>query len=186
MLLISILIRLDSRGPVLYTPRMLGHHGAPFLLLRFRTMALDAPDHAPPQERFTRVGRVIRNLSLDHLPTLLNLLNGTLTLIGPRPMEPEHVDLQDPAWQRYFQIKPGLLNYAVLQLGQTWTPTQRRDPAVNRDLELAYIEKQSFLFDLRLFCAWMRALVTSRGNVKARGAAQVAGERKSDGDDQPS
>jgi sugar transferase EpsL len=73
------------------------------------------------EKRLTTVGRFIRNYSLDHLPMLLNLLKGDITIVGPRPMELEVVRLDDPMWQQYFQAKPGLLNYAVLKLGKMWT-----------------------------------------------------------------
>ena len=70
-LIIAVLIRLDSEGPILYTPRMIGQAGTPFWLLRFRTMA---------GQQVTGVGKFLRNYSLDHLPMLINLLRGDLTL----------------------------------------------------------------------------------------------------------
>ena len=103
ILVIAILIKLDSPGPVLYVPQMVGQNGKRFRLFRFRTMHIDKPTHLSPGERLTRVGRFIRNYSLDHLPTLVNILRGDLSAVGPRPMEPEVVDLQDPSWQKYFQ-----------------------------------------------------------------------------------
>jgi lipopolysaccharide/colanic/teichoic acid biosynthesis glycosyltransferase len=116
LLLIAILIKIDSSGPVLYDPVMMGQYGRLFRLCRFRTM-YKASAALPAEQRHTRVGRFIRNYSLDHLPMLLNLLRGDLTLIGPRPMELRSVDIQDPLWKRYFEAKPGLFNYAVLRLG---------------------------------------------------------------------
>jgi lipopolysaccharide/colanic/teichoic acid biosynthesis glycosyltransferase len=122
LLLVAILIKLDSPGPVLYTSEMIGRGGRRFRLYRFRTMSPAQPGQTTAEERLTRSGRFIRNCSLDHLPTLLNILTGDLAVIGPRPMEPEFVDLADPAWQRYFSIRPGLFNYAVLRMGQTTAP----------------------------------------------------------------
>jgi lipopolysaccharide/colanic/teichoic acid biosynthesis glycosyltransferase len=143
MLVIAILVRLDSPGPILYTPHMVGHQGRLFRLRRFRTMFTDRHDAGDPDERLTRVGRFLRTYSLDHLPMLLNLLDGSLTLVGPRPMEPDVVELRDPIWQRYFRVKPGLLNYAVLRLGSRWTSSRSSRPMLNQDLELAYIARQS-------------------------------------------
>src|SRR5690242_2044678 len=99
---IALCIRRETGGPILYIPPMVGRRGRVFPFFRFRTMVIDpgAPD--PPTLSLTRVGRFIRTYSLDHLPVLLNLLIGDLTLIGPRPMELHKVDMRDPNWQSYF------------------------------------------------------------------------------------
>lgn len=169
MLLIAILITWDRTGPVLYRPQMVGQNGRPFSLLRFRTMRLEDKILRTNEERLTRIGRFIRNYSLDHLPMLFNLLKGDLTLVGPRPMEVAVIDMEDPVWQRYFQVKPGLVNYAVLKLGRTWTPGRTAAPELNQELELQYLEKRSPIFDLKLLWKSIRTLITSRGNIKARG-----------------
>ena len=118
---------------------------------------------------FTRVGRFIRNYSLDHLPSLLNVLKGDIGIIGPRPMEPEFVDMQDPRWQRYFQVRSGLLNYAVLKLGKTFGPSRANNLALKQELELEYIEKRSLAFDCQLLLEVIWAHIASKGNIKMRG-----------------
>lgn len=165
--LISILIRRDSRGPALYAPAVVGQYGRLFPLLRFRTMHTVDGD-APPDVRLTRVGRVLRDGSLDHLPMLVNLLIGDLTLVGPRPMERGVVDLTDPTWRAYVQVKPGVINHAVVVLGQAWTPSRVSRPTLNQELELAYAARRTVWVDVRLVARAIRALVASRGNVKAR------------------
>ena len=169
ILVIAILIKLDSPGPALYVPQMVGKDGRLFHLFRFRTMRADSPTSLNPKDRLTSVGRFIRNYSLDHLPTLLNILRGDLSIVGPRPMEPEFVDLQDPAWQAYFQVQPGFFNYAVLKLGSTFGPSSAGNLALKRELELEYIQKQSLAYDLQLFFKFILAHIASGGNVKARG-----------------
>jgi lipopolysaccharide/colanic/teichoic acid biosynthesis glycosyltransferase len=169
ILLIAILIKLDSPGPILYVPLMMGRKGELFRLLRFRTMTVDDLGGLNQRRGFTRIGRFIRNYSLDHLPTLINVLKGDLSVIGPRPMEPEYVDLQDPAWQRYFQVRPGFLNYAVLKLGRTFGPSSASNLPLKRELELEYIQNQSFVYDLHLLLKFIRGQIASRGNIKARG-----------------
>lgn len=163
-LVISLLIKLESQGPVLYAPRMMGQHGREFRLFRFRTMKHVRSDVQP-----TRVGSFIRNYSLDHLPQLINLLTGDLTLVGPRPMEVHLVDLQDPIWLDYFRSKPGLFNYAVLKLGKAWTPSRHTDPSLNQELELNYARKRSPWLDVKVLLAFLREFIRSKGNVKARG-----------------
>ncbi|MBN1139348.1 MAG: sugar transferase [Anaerolineae bacterium] len=170
LLLIAILIKLDSPGPVLNTPEMIGRDGKRFRLRRFRTMSPARPGHTIPEERLTRAGRFVRNYSLDHLPTLFNVVTGDLALVGPRPMEPEFVDLADPTWQRYFSIRPGLFNYAVLKLGRTFGPSSAGNLPRKLALEMEYIDQQSLWYDLQLLARFARAHLASRGNVKARGA----------------
>jgi len=165
MFIIALLIKRDSSGSIFYIPKMVGQHGRLFPLFRFRTMYAD--QHARAQS-FTPVGRFIRTYSLDHLPTLINLVLGHLTIIGPRPMELDIVDMRVPTWNTYFQIKPGLLNAAVLTLGKMWTPSRISHPEHNQTLELAYIQSQSGRGDLKLFMQFVYALITSKGNVKAR------------------
>jgi lipopolysaccharide/colanic/teichoic acid biosynthesis glycosyltransferase len=91
-------------------------------------------------------------------------------------MEPEFVDMQDPTWRRYFQVRPGLLNYAVLKLGKTFGPSRANNLALKQELELEYIEKQSLAFDLQLLLEIIRAHIISKGNIKMRGvpAPEVA------------
>lgn len=174
IVVIAILIKLDSSGPVLYVPQMVGKSGKLFNLFRFRTMYVDGSDHLEQGKGFTRVGRFIRNYSLDHLPTLVNVLKGDITVVGPRPMEPQFVDLQDPTWQRYFQVTPGFFNYAVLKLGKTYGHSKAGNLPLKQELELEYIQKQSLMFDLQLFLRFVWAHIVSRGNVKARGKPDPA------------
>ena len=178
MTLIALLIRIESPGPILYTSHMVGQNGRVFSLLRFRTLSTVMTDSGI-QQRLTRAGALIRNTSLDHLPMLVNLLHGDLTLVGPRPMEIQVVELTDPMWQQYFQVRPGVVNYAVLKLGKSWTPSRLSNPNLNQVLELDYYQKRSSMLDLQLFIQWLVAYITSRGNVKARGIPDPEAEHKS-------
>ncbi|HEU0293403.1 MAG TPA: sugar transferase [Anaerolineales bacterium] len=175
ILLIAVLIQLDSPEAILYMPQMVGQHGKVFSLFRFRTMSVDLLN---AEQRLTPIGKFIRNYSLDHLPMLINLLIGDLTLVGPRPMELEVVDFQDKSWQHYFSVKPGLFNYAVLKLGKLWTLTRISHPALNQELELQYLQNRSTIHDLRLIVKFIWGLITSKGNIKARGAADPEMERQ--------
>lgn len=179
MFLVALLIKVDSTGSVLYAPQMIGKNGRLFRLLRFRTMEV-AQGAVNSEQRLTRVGSFIRNYSLDHLPMLLNLLKGDLTIIGPRPMEYEAVDLHDPGWQQYFRAKPGMFNYAVLKLGKRWTSVRASHPTLNQELELEYLQQRSSISDLQLFWDAIRAYIVSRGNIKARGKPDGALEQRLD------
>lgn len=100
---------------------------------------------------------------------LINILKGDLTIVGPRPMESDAVNLQEPVWQQYFQSKPGVFNYAVLKLGKFWTPARDSHPTQNQELELEYDMKRSWLSDSQLFFRFLYKFVRSKGNVKERG-----------------
>lgn len=177
LLLIAILIKLDSPGSILYLPVMVGQNGNVFSLYRFRTMSAHTSNQGS-EHKPTRVGAFLRNYSLDHLPMLINLLKGDLTIVGPRPMELNVVNLQDPIWRDYFQVKPGLFNYAVLKLGKLWMPSRGTHPMLNQELELEYRQKRSPALDLHLFVEFLHVLMTSHGNVKARGEPDAEVEKR--------
>jgi lipopolysaccharide/colanic/teichoic acid biosynthesis glycosyltransferase len=164
--------------PCIKPTASVARNGKLFRLFRFRTMRVDESACLSPDERLTHVGRFIRNYSLDHLPTLVNILKGELSVVGPRAMAAEFVDLQDPTWQRYFQVRPGLFNYAVLKLGKTFGPSKASNLPLKQELELEYIQKQSLVFDLQLFVKFVWAHIVSGGNIKARGKADPTLEDK--------
>jgi lipopolysaccharide/colanic/teichoic acid biosynthesis glycosyltransferase len=150
---IAILIRLDSRGPVFFTQTRLGRDGAPFTIYKFRTMA----DHAEEirnadgskfvgenDPRLTRVGRFLRDTSLDELPQLWNILIGDMSVVGPRPDTPGGVGLDDEIFRRKRSVKPGLASLASLH-GRNSIPWRER--AV---WELYYVERASFSLDLEI------------------------------------
>lgn len=165
ILIFAFLIKVESAGPVFYKPKMVGWKGKAFSLFRFRTMYTGMN----MENRFTPVGSFLRNYSLDHLPQMLNLLKGDLTLVGPRPMEVDIVDLENPTWKQYVRAKPGLFNYAIYRLGKQWTLSRSREPRLNQELELEYMQKRSAKSDLQLFLRSLRMFITSKGNIKERG-----------------
>jgi lipopolysaccharide/colanic/teichoic acid biosynthesis glycosyltransferase len=166
LLVIAILIKLDSPGPSLYTSQRVGRQGHLFRMFRFRTMTSDSADGRSAEHRLTGVGRFIRNYSLDDLPNLINVLKGEMSIVGPRPMEPERVDVKDPSWQRILTVKPGMISWAILSLARTYNASGQ---AVKQQLELEYVQYQSLLFDMQVLGQAVKALLASRGNVKARG-----------------
>lgn len=170
-LVIALLVIFTSPGGLFYAPWVVGQRGKTFRALRFRTMYVVDPIDPNRKRSLTPVGRFIRNYSLDHLPALLNLLYGDCTLVGPRPMEVAVVDPNDPTWQRYIEVKPGIFSYAILKLGKEWTPSRQSHPALNQELELEYIERRSNGFDLRIFLDSLGALARSKGNIKMRSEA---------------
>jgi lipopolysaccharide/colanic/teichoic acid biosynthesis glycosyltransferase len=166
ILTVAVLIKLDSPGPVFYLSERVGKNGKLFRPYRFRTMDVRHSARLTAEERLTRVGRFIRNTSLDHLPTWFNVLKGQMSVVGPRPERPELVDLEDPVWQRILSVKPGLISLAVLKLARNYNASSQ---AIRKKLELEYVERRSLAFDLGMLLKSGQALIASRGNVKARG-----------------
>ena len=121
MLLVAAWIKLDSAGPVFFRQERVGLHGRRFRIHKFRTMAVDAESRGPQltigaDARITRVGRVLRANRLDELPQFLDVLAGTMSLVGPRPDVPRYVDLWPPALrERVLSVRPGITDPASLQ-----------------------------------------------------------------------
>lgn len=166
---IALALAIERRGPVFYRSPRLGRGGRIFRLTRFRTM-VEAPPEVSSGARLTAVGRFIRTYSLDDLPSLYHVLRGDLSLVGPRPMEPEHVDLADPAWLRILSVRPGYVSYAILTLGNAYNGS---DTTVRQRLELEYVQRQSVIFDLRILARVLAAHLRSRGNIKLHGKPQL-------------
>jgi lipopolysaccharide/colanic/teichoic acid biosynthesis glycosyltransferase len=156
--LIALAIWLDDRGPVLFAQRRAGLGGAPFRLLKFRTMHVGAErslaelleDLPEPMFKFrrdprvTRVGRVLRRLSLDELPQLWNLVRGDMSLVGPRPEQLELVDRYRPEHRFRLSVKPGLTGPMQIHGRGELTFSERLA------VELDYVENISLGRDLRI------------------------------------
>ena len=159
----AVALRVGGTRPVLWRSTRLGRHGRPFTLLMLRTMRDDAA--VPPAARLSPVGRALRAVSLDHLPMLINVVRGDLSLVGPRPMEPLEVDVGDPRWRHVLSVRPGLISPAILHLGAGYNAA----PAEFRlALEMKYVDQACGRVDARLLGHAAARLVRSRGNVKAR------------------
>lgn len=163
-LIISILIKFDSKGPVFFVQERLGKDGKVFKIYKFRTMidgAINMGSGLRTEEgdfRITRVGNILRKTSLDELPQLINVLKGDMSLIGPRPPVPYHPknyeEYSDEEKKR-FSVRPGITGYAqaVLRNGASW------DERIK--LDLIYVDKMSFTFDL--YILFLTFLTVVRG-----------------------
>jgi len=171
--LIAVLVRATSRGPALFRQERAGLGGRPFLLLKFRTMRLDAElerralAHLSEMDgpvfkmradpRITRVGRFLRRSSLDELPQLVNVLLGQMSLVGPRPLPLEEARHLPPECQRRHSVPPGITGLWQVR-GRNNLPY-----AEMMRLDLEYVDRQSFGLDLRILLATLPAVVTGRG-----------------------
>jgi len=119
LLLIAVAIRIDSPGPVFFRQERIGRGGRPFRIHKFRTMYVGA-EHNGGQltvggdPRITRVGRVLRRYKLDELPQLIDVVQGTMSLVGPRPEVPRYVALYDEAQRKVLLLTPGITDVASI------------------------------------------------------------------------
>ena len=118
MVVVALWIKLDSPGPVFFRQQRVGRHGVPFLIHKFRTMRADAeglPLTVGDDPRITRAGRFLRRTRLDELPQFIDVLQGTMSLVGPRPEVPRYVARYPPALRdRVLAVRPGLTDPASL------------------------------------------------------------------------
>jgi lipopolysaccharide/colanic/teichoic acid biosynthesis glycosyltransferase len=143
----ALAIRLLLGRPVIFAQRRPGRHGRPFVLYKFRTMSgASAGDGRllPDRERLTRLGRLLRQTSLDELPELVNVIRGDMSLVGPRPLLMEYLPRYTREQARRHDVRPGITGWAQLN-GRNTLPWERRFA-----LDVWYVEHQSFLLDTRI------------------------------------
>lgn len=119
LLVVSILIKLNSRGPVFFRQKRVGMNGKEFSLFKLRTMAGNRKGPmvtASDDYRVTSIGRMLRRSKIDELPELWNVLRGDMSFVGPRPEVPEFVDLSDPVWHEILAHRPGITDPVTLRL----------------------------------------------------------------------
>ncbi len=164
LLLVAILIKLDSRGPILFKQQRVGENFRPFLIYKFRTMYADAHTTSPltigADPRITRTGKYLRASKFDELPQLINVLKGEMSLVGPRPELPRYVDLFRSDYEQILSVRPGLTDLASLKysdeasiLGHPADPEREYVSRLLPDkirLAKEYIERSSFFFDAKL------------------------------------
>jgi lipopolysaccharide/colanic/teichoic acid biosynthesis glycosyltransferase len=142
---ISILVVFSMGTPVFFSQKRIGLNGKPFKVYKFRSMTNEKDEHGnllPNADRVTKVGNFLRSSSIDELPSLYNILTGDMSLVGPRPLLPSYIDCYSTYHQTRHNIRPGLTGLAQIS-GRNNITWQAR-----LDLDIDYINKQSFLFDL--------------------------------------
>lgn len=166
MLLLALVVKLTSPGPICYNAKRMGRGGKPFVLYKFRSMLHNAPpvkntdgsyfvgDDDP---RVTKIGRLMRKTSLDELPQLFNVLKGDMSLVGPRPDPLDTLEMYRPQDHKRLEVLPGMTGLAAIK--------GRNDNVweVRRDLDLEYVEIRSFWVDLKILVMTAPAVLASRG-----------------------
>lgn len=169
MLITAILIYVEDQGPLFYKQERVGCNGKPYMVLKFRSMRLNAEASGQPQwactndPRVTRVGRVIRLLRIDELPQILNVVKGEMSFVGPRPERPFFVDqlTRDiPFYNMRHSIKPGITGMAQVRYGYAAT---KEDTIQKLQYDLYYVKNNSFFLDLLIMLETVQVVLFGKG-----------------------
>lgn len=165
LLIISILIKVTSEGPVLFKQKRVGRYGKEFNILKFRTMVVNAEKLGNQitigkDSRITKVGAVLRKYKLDELPQLINVIRGDMSLVGPRPEVPKYVNLYNDEQRKVLNVRPGITDYASIEyrdensiLGRVDNPEEYYINVImphKINLNMKYIEKNNVLIDIKI------------------------------------
>ena len=160
---LAVAVRLDSPGPAWFRQTRLGLDGRPFSIIKFRTLRHGSTHLGAGLEisrgdgRITRIGRVLRNLRLDELPQLFNVLGGSMSLVGPRPLLPEHLPQWSARDRRRLEVLPGMTGWQQVSGAARHTWRERVD------LDLWYVDHRGLGLDLRIL--WRTVGVVLRADT---------------------
>jgi lipopolysaccharide/colanic/teichoic acid biosynthesis glycosyltransferase len=157
MAIIAILILVRDGRPILFSQRRSGLHGKPFLLRKYRTMSTESDDPTTDQQRITPLGAKLRATSLDELPTLLNVVRGEMSIVGPRPLPERYWGRYTDEQRRRLEVRPGVTGLAQVR-GRNLLSWEERF-----ELDVTYVEGRSLFSDLKLLVETVRAVVQREG-----------------------
>lgn len=168
MIIISILIKLDSKGPVLFKQVRTGKNGKPFNLYKFRSMAVDNDVHDfSKQDNHTKVGDILRKTSLDELPQIINILKGEMSFIGPRPWITDYYENMTEEQRHRNDVLPGITGLAQAKGRNNITIFDK----INYDLE--YVKNYSFIQDVKIVFLTIKTVLSKEGADAGKGTIQV-------------
>lgn len=165
LLIIAVLIKITSKGPILFKQKRVGKNALVFNILKFRTMVVDAEKVGRQitvgnDSRITKVGIFLRKYKLDELPQLINVIKGDMSLVGPRPEVPKYVELYNENQKRVLEVRPGITDYASIEyrdensiLGNVENPEEYYINIImphKIDLNMKYIENNNVFIDIAI------------------------------------
>ncbi len=180
MLIIALIIKIDSKGPILFKQKRVGIHKKHFNILKFRTMRTDTPHDAPthelsdPKKWITKFGGFLRKTSLDELPQIFNIFVGQMSVIGPRPALWNQYDLVDER-DKYGanDVRPGLTGWAQIN------GRDELEIPLKAKLDGEYVENISLGFDCKCFFGTIKSVLKSDGVVEG-GTGELERQNKTD------
>ncbi len=164
LLLAMIAVRFETPGPAIFMQQRTGKNGKPFKMYKLRGMVENALEIGPNltqvnDPRLTKTGKLFRRLSIDELPQFINVLNGTMSIVGPRPEIVEITETYTEEQKKVFRFKPGLTGISQINGRQLLTPEKRTM------MEVIYYERATFFSDLFIILKTPVVILTNEGNI---------------------
>jgi undecaprenyl phosphate N,N'-diacetylbacillosamine 1-phosphate transferase len=183
MLAVSILIKIDSRGPVIFRQKRIGRNGKVFEIYKFRSMCVGAEKtgsgvySGKGDARVTRIGKILRTTSIDELPQLLNILKGEMSFVGPRPpltYHPWKYEEYTDSQKRMFEVRPGITGWAQVN--------GRKDVEWHKRIELNvwYVDHMSLLLDIKIMFMTAFKVLTNADNENSGATVNKSTEPSND------
>ena len=170
LLLITMLVLMIGLGrPIFFYQWRPGLYGRPFKMIKFRTMTNEISSNGqllPDADRLTPIGRLLRSLSLDELPELLNVIKGDMSLVGPRPLLMEYLPLYSPYQARRHEVLPGITGWAQVN-GRNALSWEEKF-----ELDVWYVENRSFWLDIKILVMTVKIVIQRKG-IAADGHATI-------------
>lgn len=161
----AILIKLETKGPIMYTQERIGKDGHSFMIYKLRTMHCNAEKDGikwaqKNDSRVTKVGRLLRKTRIDELPQLVNVIKGEMSIVGPRPERAHFIkefSKELPEFSERLAVKPGITGWSQINGGYDLSPAEKLEK------DLFYIENQSFLLDIKIILKTIIIVFTFEG-----------------------
>jgi undecaprenyl phosphate N,N'-diacetylbacillosamine 1-phosphate transferase len=173
-LVVVLLIKIDSMGPVFFLQERVGEDGKIFKAIKFRTMMIDAPDKTKGvyinknNPYVTRVGKLLRRTGIDELPQSINVLKGEMSLVGPRPTVPYQVEKYDEFQKKRLLMKPGITGWALVNGRNKLTWSERIK------LDVWYVENWNFWLDIKILFKTVWVVAKGEGLYADRETDEIA------------
>lgn len=176
LILVALMIKLDSNGPIFFIQKRLGKNMKMFNIYKFRTMVPDAVKYQKvgvevkgDDFRITRIGKILRRFKIDELAQLINVLKGDMSIVGPRPTLPEYIDHYEEWELRRFEVRPGLTGLAQVN-GNIYLDRQEKSA-----YDIKYIEQMSFITDLKIILKTVAIILFGEDRFVNKSGARYEG-----------
>ena len=168
IIILSILIRISGKGPVIYSQDRIGKNGKPFVIYKFRSMIYNAEKGNPRlsginEERITRIGKFLRKYRIDEIPNFINVMKCEMAIVGPRPERKffiDHIVERNPDFTKLLNVKPGITSWGQVKYGYA---TNVDEMLERLEYDLYYIKNRSLWFDIKILLYTIVTILKGKG-----------------------